>query len=183
MEKYYFKNWKTFPIKNKSFDGQMDRFVKVCVVSINNPDKVLDIIPIFGKESLSGLRDIIRLIYDKERGIELDQKSNNLLQYLQKPIIGQFEEIKSMHGPLFHKFTPDEAEYGLCSKYDVWKPERDNQGKVIEYMSMKVFTLMHYDSDLGKYNFAAGWFPSQMYYKYYGYRYLPISQLKEPVQI
>lgn len=29
MEKYLFKNWKTFPIKNKSFDGQMDRFAKV----------------------------------------------------------------------------------------------------------------------------------------------------------
>ena len=144
MEKYLFKNWATFPFKRKSFDGQMDRYLKVCVVSIDNPTKVLDIIPIYGNENSSGLRDIINLIYNLENGVTL---------------------------------------YGLCSEHDVWKPERDINGKVIEYNSMRVFTMSLYDSDFGVYNYANGWFPSQMYYKYFGYRYLSISQLTEPIQM
>lgn len=183
MEKYLFKNWTTFPFKRKSFDGQMDRYLKVCVVSIDNPMKVLDIIPIYGNENSSGLRDIINLVYDLEKGVALDKTSIDLLNSLQRPIIGQFEEVKSHHGPLFHQFTPDEAKYGLCSEYDVWKPERDSNGKVVEYNSMRVFTMSLYYPDLGEYNYANGWLPSQMYYKYYGYRYLSVSQLTEPIQL
>ena len=183
MEKYLFKNWATFPFKRKSFDGQMDRYLKVCVVSIDNPTKVLDIIPIYGNENSSGLRDIINLIYNLENGVTLDKASIQLLNTQQKPIVGQFEEIKSLHGPLYHQFTPDEAKYGLCSEHDVWKPERDINGKVIEYNSMRVFPMSLYDSDFGVYNYVNGWFPSQMYYKYFGYRYLLMSQLKDPIQI
>lgn len=181
MEKYIFKNWATFPFKRKTFDGQMDRFLKVCVVSINNPKKVLDILPIYGNEKSSGLRDIIKIISDRERGKALDKDSIELLKKLKEPILGQFEEVKSLHGPLFRQYTPDEAQYGLCSEQDVWKPERDSHGKVKEYMSMKVFTVSYYDSDFGKYNYVNGWFPNQMYYKYFGYRYKPISMLTEPM--
>lgn len=183
MEKYYFKNWETFPFKRKSFDGQMDRFVKVCVVSVENPQKVLDIVPIYGNEKSSGLRDIIKLIYDKERGIALDNESIQLLKKLEEPILGKFDEVKSLHGPLFHQYTPDEAKYGLCSSLDVWKPERDSHGIVKEYMSMRVFTVSSYDPDFGKYNYVNGWFPNQMYYKYFGYRYKPISLLAEPKEL
>lgn len=161
----------------------MDRFAKVCVVSIHNPQKVLDIIPIYGNEKNAGLRDIIKLIYDCERGIILDDESTRLLRAIQEPFLGQFEEVKSLHGPLFHQFTPDEAKYGLCSENDVWRPERDNNGKVKEFMTMKVFTMGLYDSDFGKYNYANGWSPSQMYSKYYGYRYLPLQKLTEPKQL
>ena len=62
MEKYLFKNWATFPFRRISFEGQMDRYAKVCVVSVDNPQRVLDIIPIYGKEKSSGLCDIINLI-------------------------------------------------------------------------------------------------------------------------
>lgn len=182
MEKYLLRDWTTSQFKRKSFDGQMDRFVKVCVVSPKNPSKVLDIVPIYGNERSSGLRDIIRLIYDKERGYPLDNDAKNLLNALQEPVFGQFVRVNSLHGPLFHQFTPDEAKYGLCSENDIWKPERDDQGKVKEYMSMIVFTISYYDSDFGKFNYANGWSPSQMYYKYFGYRYLPFSKLTEPIQ-
>lgn len=182
MEKYLLRNWTTFPFKRKSFDGQMDRFVKVCVVSPEDPSKVLDIVPIYGNENSSGMRDIIRLIHDKERGYPIDDDAKKLLSSLKEPVFGQFECVKSLHGPLFHQFTPDEAKYGLCSVNDVWKPERNNQGKVKEYTSMKVFTISYYDSDFGKFNYVNGWFPSQMYYIYFGYRYLPFSKLTEPIQ-
>ena len=183
MEKYLFKNWATFPFKRKSFDGQMDRYLKVCVVSIDNPTKVLDIIPIYGNENSSGLRDIINLIYNLENGVTLDKASIQLLNTLQKPIVGQFEEIKSLHGPLYHQFTPDEAKYGLCPAYSVWKPERDENGKVKVFNSFNVFTLLVNDSDLRISHYAAGWFPNQMYYKYYGYRYKSLSELTEPIQL
>lgn len=182
MEKYLLKNWTTFPFKRKTFDGQMDRFAKVCVVSLENPSKVLDIVPIYGNENSSGLRDIIRLIYDIEKGKTIGNDAKQLLSALQEPVLGKFESVESLHGPLFHQFTPDEAKYGLCSANDVWKPERDNQGKVKEYLNMKVFTIINYDSEFGKFNYANGWSPSQMYYKYYGYRYLPFSKLTEPIQ-
>lgn len=178
MEKYLFKYWRTYPFKKKTFEGQMERYAKVCVVSVDNPQRVLDIIPIYGKETSSGLRDIINMFYDLERGITIDNSYRGLIKSLQEPIVGQFEEIKSMHGPLFRQFTPDEAKYGLCSEHDVWKPERDINDKVIEYNSMRVFTMSLYDPDFGKYNYVDGWFPFQMYYKYFGYRYFPISQLR-----
>lgn len=170
MEKYFFKNWATFPFKRKTFDGQMDRFVTVCVVNAETPQKVLDIIPIFGKL-------IVNLIYDWERGIQLDNESSELLKTLHNPIEGQFEEIKSKDGPLFHRFTPEEVKYGLCPASLIWKQERDQEGKVKVYESIKVFTQYEYYSDIGKYDYANGWFPDQMYKKYYGYRYLPISKI------
>ena len=183
MEKYLFKNWKTLPFKKKSFEGQLSRYAKVCIVSIDNPDKVIDIIPIYGEKYNTGLGRLIKLIYDIELKVPLDSESNRLLALLQKPIEGKFEEIKSLHGPLYHQFTPDEAKFGLCLAAEVWKAERDESGKVKIFNSMKVFTASYYDSDLGKYNYINGWFPNQMYYKYFGYRYLPISELKEPIML
>lgn len=161
----------------------MERFVKVCVVNADNPNKVLDIVPIYGNEDSPGMRDIIRLIYNVERGTAIDDDSKKLLKEIQKPLSGEFVEIKSLHGPLFRQFTPDEAKYGLCSEHDVWKPERDSHGKVKDYVSMKVFTISLFDSDFGKYNYVNGWFPHQMYYKYFGYRYKPLSMLTEPIQL
>ncbi len=179
MEKYLFKNWKTFPFKKKSFEGQMGRFAKVCIASIDNPEKILDIIPLYGKKYDSGIGRVIKLIYDIELKVPLDSESKNLLVLLQKPIEGKFEEIKSLHGPLFRQFTPDEAKYGLCTANDVWKPEREESGIIKIYNTMKVFTQHRYDPDFESYNYVHGWFPSDMYYKYFGYRYLPISHLKE----
>ena len=179
MEKYLFKNCKTYPFKKKSFEGQLGRYAKVCIVNVDNPEKIIDIIPIYGEKYNKGLGRVIKLFYDIELNVPLDSESNRLLAFLQKPIEGKFEEVKSLHGPLYRQFTPDEAKYGLCHANDVWKPERDENGKVKLYNTMKMFTQYMYDPDLGAYNYVPGWFPNQMYYKYFGYRYLPISQLKE----
>lgn len=179
MSKFLFKNWKTSQFKKKSFEGQLGRYAKVCIVSVDNPETVLDIIPIYGEKYNSGLGRVIKLFYDIELKVPLDSESNRLLSLLQEPIDGKFEEVKSLHGPLFRKFTPDEAKYGLCLSADVWKPERDQGGKVRVYNTMKVFTQYIYDPDFDTYNYVPGWAPEQMYYKYFGYRYLPISQLGE----
>lgn len=183
MDKYLLTNWSTCPFKKKTFEGQMDRYAKVCVVSVANPQKVLDIIPLYGKVNNTGFSDIIKLIYDIERGIPLDDASKEILESLQMPVWGQFVEVNSQHGPLYRQFTPDEAKYGLCSIHDVWQPERDINGKVIEYMFIKVFTIISNNFDFGKLDYLSGWSPNKMYYKYYGYRYLPISMLKEPVSL
>lgn len=181
MEKYLFRNWKTHPFKKKSFEGQLGRYAKVCIVNVDNPEKVIDIIPIYGEKYNKGLGRVIKLFYDIEINVPLDSESNRLLAFLQKPIEGKFEEVKSLHGPLFRQFTPDEAKYGLCLANDVWKPETDEYGKIKVYNTIKVFTQHMYDPDFGTYNYVSGWFPEQMYYKYFGYRYLPISQLRVSV--
>ena len=179
MGKYVFRHFATFPFKRKSFDGQMDRYAKVCVVSVDNPQKVLDIIPIYGRDDNAGMGDIIKLIYDIELGKQLDDESQRLLAGISKPVEGKFEEVNSLHGPLFHQFTPDEAKYGLCPTFSVWKPERDVNGKVKIYHSFKVFTLQNGPD----FHYVNGWFPAQMYYRYYGYRYKRLSDLTEPIQL
>ena len=183
MGKYLFRNFATFPFKKKTFEGQMDRYAKLCVVSVDNPQKVLDIIPIYGRDGNAGMGDIIKLIYDIELGKQLDDDSQHLLADLSKPVEGMFEEVKSLHGPLFHQFTPDEAKYGLCPAFSVWKPERDENGKVKLFNSFKVFTLIVNNAKLKLPHYAAGWSPNQMYYKYYGYRYKSLSELTEPVHL
>ena len=63
MAKYFLKNWQTFPFKRKSFEDQLDRYAKVCVASIDNPNVILDIIPIYGYRSYNtGLGKVIKLI-------------------------------------------------------------------------------------------------------------------------
>lgn len=193
MEKYLYKYWQTFPFKYNSFDGQLDRFAKVCVVSVSNPQKVLDIIPIWGKKDEPRLRDIIQLIFKLEDGKALAPQENKLLEFIKKPIIGQFEEIPSKHGPLFRRFTRDEAKYGLCSKYDVGKPERDENGRVRVYNTIRVFRHYIYDSEFEKNNIPVSeddkyyttpeWDLNKMYDKYFGYRYFKRSQLTEPILI
>lgn len=177
MEQYYFKNWKTYPFKKKSFEGQLDRYAKVCIVSVAKPNEVIDIIPIFG------LGRIIKLIHDIELSVPLDIESKQLLNTLQRPIVGQFEEINSMHGPLFHQFTPDEAKYGLCPEDDIWKPKRDKNGNVKVYNTIKVFTMYKYDRELGIYQIAPGFAAYEMYDNYVPYRYKPISMLTEPMKL
>lgn len=183
MAKYLFKNWETQPFKDISFEGQFDRYAKVCIVSVDNPETIVDIIPIYGKmDDIKGFKQIIQLIHYQEQGIPLDNESRRLLLSLQKPFEGGFEEIKSMHGSLFRQFTPDEAKYGLCPVNKVWKPERDENGKIKVYNTMKVFTRFTEIPDIGTRIYVNGWFPHQMYYKYFGYRYCPISQLREPLE-
>lgn len=181
MEKYLFKNWVTLPFKKKSFEGQLDRYAKVCVVSIDNPDKVIDIIPLYGKKYNTGIGRIIKLIYDIEQKVPLDNESKRLWDFLQKPMVGKFEEIKSRHGPLFRRFTPDEVKYGICPATEEYKPEIGENGMVKVYNTMKVFTRYTFDSEFCKYNYTRGWSPNEMYYRYFGYRYIPISQLAVPV--
>lgn len=173
MAKYKLINWQTLPFKRKSFDGQLERYIKCCVVSADVPDKVLDVVYIFGNKGL------IDHVHKKE----LDKASDSQLKELSMPIDGEFFDIKSLNGPLYHVFSKDEAQFGLCSAEDVGKAERDNKGKVKIYHTIKVFTIYKIIEKVGIKLYEKGWSPSQMYYRYFGYRYLPLSDLTEPLQL
>jgi len=179
MEKYYLKNWKTYPFKEKSFEGQLDRFAIACVTSLKAPNLILDIVPVWGRDYSSGMGRFIKLIHEKELGNKLDRDSLEFMSYFSKPIDGEFIEIKSKHGPLFKIRTRNEAEYGLCNIDEINKPIRDTEGGVIIYNTMKVFTWSRYDSEFLQYNYVKGWFPEDMYSKYFCYRYFPISMLND----
>lgn len=180
MEKYYLKNWRTFPFKEKSFEKQLERFAIATVCSVNNPNVILDIVPVWGRDYNRGIGRYIKLVHEKELGFELDKESNDyLLSYFSKPIYGEFEEMKSHHGPLFRIYTQNEAEYGLCSIEDINKPERDSEGNIKVYNTVKVFTWSTYDSDFGQYQYVRGWLPDDMYSKLYCYRYFPIHMLNQ----
>lgn len=171
MGKYIFTNWETVPFKKKSFEGQSDRYVKVCVATEDNPQKILAIIPLFGFDN------IVEKLHDYELG------KIPFPEFLKKPADGGFEEVQSRNGPLFHRFTPDEAKYGLCRKSDVWKAERLPDGKVKVYHSIKVFCHYRVIELTGEKIYQNGWFPWEMYNRYYRFNYLPLSDLTEPFQI
>lgn len=180
MAKYIFTNWETVPIKRKTFEGQLDRFVKVCVASVDNPQKVLFILPLFGKENRSGFSNIIEVVRNHELG--QDEKSRFSFTYLQKPVKGEFVEVPSKHGPLFRTFTKDESRYGLCAIDQVGKVERDVKGKVKIYHNIKVFCLYKENDVLGK-QYLSGWHPNDWYYRFFGYNYDILNNLTEPLQL
>lgn len=182
MEKYYLRYWKTFPFKQKSFEGQLDRFAIACITSFKAPNEVLDIVPVWGRNYNSGMGKFIKLTHQKELGFELDKESLDFLSYFSKPIDGEFIQAKSIHGPLFRIYTQLEAEYGLCSIDKVNKPEREPNGQVKIYNSIKVFTWSKYDSDFRQYNYVRDWSPEDMYDKYAYYRYYPMHMLNNFVE-
>ena len=53
--------------------------------------------------------------------------------------------------------------------------------KVKVYHSIIVFTH-YYDND-GEKEYVNGWFLEQMYRRYWGCRYLPLSDITEPLQL
>ena len=181
MEKYLLTNWETVPFKKKSFEGQLDRYLKVCVASVDSPHRVLHILPLYGKECRGGFSDLIEEVRNyeicKEKGEPCSPPS-----FMSKPVEGGFEEIPSLHGALFRRFTPDEARYGLCHPNDVWKAERMENGKVKVYHTIKVFCLYKKNNKIGQ-RYLNGWFPNELYRHYYGYSYLPLSDLTEPLQL
>ena len=170
MGKYMLTNWQTAPFRKKTFEGQLERYAKACVVSLDNPQQVLAVIPIFGNA------EIIDIVHGFELG------KNELPSSMRKSFDGEFVEIPSLHGKLYRRFSLDEARYGICKPDMAWKAERDSNGKVRIYNTIKVFCLYKLVPILGK-QYLNGWFPNQLYYHYYGYNYHPLSNLSEPLQM
>ena len=178
MTKYIFTNWETIPFKKKSFDGQLDRYAKVCVSSVNNPQKVLFVLPLFGSENGGGFGRIIEIVHNYELGRDNNSEFSKLLS----PVDGEFVEIPSKHGPLFRIFTKDDAKYGICSDDMVGKVEREKTGKVKIYHSIKVFCLYKNNIVIGK-QYINGWHPEDWYYRFFSYNYRVLSDLTEPLQL
>lgn len=173
MGKYKLVHWQTLPFKRKSFEGQSERYSKCCVVGADNPDKVLDIIYLFGFDRLT------KMIYEHELG----EGKETLIKELEEPIDGEFVEVESHNGPLFYRYLKDEALYGICLENEVGKAERLDSGKVKVYHSIKVFTHYIIDGNTGEKQYINGWYPDQMYNRYFGFRYIPLSDLTEPLQL
>ena len=181
MGKYIFTYLETVPFKKKSFEGQMDRFLKVCIASANNPQKVLFVLPLYGKQNGGGFRGLIEVVRNHELG--QDQKSEFPFSELLKPADGEFVDVPSLHGPLYRVFTKDEAKYGICPEEKVGKIERTPDGRVKIYHHIKVFSLYAFDDDTGEKTYLDGWFPNDFYYRFFGYNYHRLSDLTEPLQI
>ncbi len=177
MEKYYLRNWRTFPFKEKSFEKQLDRYAIATVRSVNNPNIILDVVPIWGRNLYGGMGKLIDLIYQKEQGFKLDNESLQFMSNYNKPIDGEFVEMKSYHGPLFRIYRRPEAEYGLCSIDKINKPERDAEGNIKIYDTIKVFTWSRYEPESQEFQHVKGWLPDDMYSKLFCYRYFPMSMI------
>lgn len=181
MAKYLLVNWETVLFKRKSFEGQLDRYLKVCVASVDEPQKVLFILPLFGNKNGGGFSDLIEVVRNHELG--LDVKSHFAFSELLEPLEGEFVEVPSKVGPLFRVFTADEAKYGICPKNYAGKVERTSTGKVKIYYSIKVFRPYIRDNETGEKVNWHGWYPEELYYRFFGYNYKVLSDLTEPLQI
>lgn len=179
MEKYLFTNWETVPFKGKTYDWQLDRYLKVCVASVDNPQKVLCVLPLFGSNRGNSFKPYIEIV----RNHELGKDDKNEFSFLSEPVDGEFIEVPSKHGPLFRVFTKDDAKYGMCHPNSVGKVERTSDGKVKIYHSIKVFTVYKKDEDFGKMVIMPKWFPEKWYYRFFGYNYHVLSDLTEPLQL
>ena len=181
MAKYLLTNWETVPFKKKSFEEQLDRYLKVCVASVNNPQQVLLVLPLFGKKNRSGFTDLIEVVHNHELG--QDEKSPFPFSELLKPIDGEIVDVPSKHGPLFRIYTKDDAKYNICSLYDVGRVERTATGNVRIYNSIKVFTPIIVDNETGERVSLDGWKPEEWYNRYLGFNYHPIGDLTEQLQL
>ncbi len=174
MGHYLITKMETCQIRKKSFEGQLDRFLKIVIASADNPNQALAIVPLFGKIDGSGFTEIINKVHQYEQETSLNEK-------LPIQIDGEFEEVQSKHGALCREFTADEAKYGICNANDVGKVERTSDKKVRIYKSIRVFTRYNIISGIKIY--IPGWSREKMYYKYYGYNYFKLSDLTEPLQL
>lgn len=181
MAKFLLTNWETVLFKRKSFEEQLDRYLKVCVASVDNPLQILQIIPLFGKKNRGGFTDLIEIVRNHELG--QDEKSLFHFSELLKPIDAEFVEVPSKHGPLFRVFTKDEARYKMCSTNDVGRAERTATGKVKIYNSIRVFTPYIYDNETREKVILDGWRPEELYARFFGFNYRVLSDLTEPLQL
>ena len=181
MAKFLLTNWETVPFKKKSFEEQLDRYLKVCIASADNPQKVLLTMPLYGKNNRGGYSDLINVVRNHELG--QDEKSRFPFSELLKPIEGELVEVKSKHGPLFRIFKKDDAKYGICSENNVGKVERTPTGKVKIYNSIKVFIHYTFDNQTGEKRIVHGWSPEELYYRFFGYNYHVLADLTEPLQL
>ena len=181
MAKFLLTNLETIPFKKKSFKGQLDRYLKVCIASADNPQKVLLTMPLYGKSNGGGYSDLINVVRNHELG--QDDKSEFPFSELLKPIEGEFVEVKSKHGPLFRIFKNDDAKYGICPERYVGKVERTPTGKVKIYNSIKIFIHYTIDNETGEKRIAHGWSPEELYYRFFGYNYHVLANLTEPLQL
>ena len=181
MAKFLFTNWETVPFKKRSFEEQLDRYLKVCVASVDNPQKVLIILPLFGKKNRGGFTELIEVVRNHELG--QDEKNPFPFSDLLKPQEGEFIEVPSTIGPLFRIFTKDEARYNICTEENVGKVERLSNGKVKIYDSIKVFSLIIHDNETGEKVVLDGWKAEDWYNRFLGFNYHPIADLTEPLQL
>ena len=181
MAKYLMTNWETVPFKRKSFEEQLDRYLKVCVASVDNPQQVLMILPLFGKKNRGGFTDLIEVVRNHELG--QDDKSPFPFSALLIPQEGEIVDVPSKHGPLFRIFTKDDAKYNMCSIDEVGRVERIATGKVKIYNSIRVFTPFCYDNETGEKVVLDGWWPEDWYYRFFGFNYRMLSDLTEPLQL
>lgn len=181
MAKYLLTNWETIPFKRQSFEGQLDRYLKVCVASVDSPQQILLIMPLFGTKNRGGFAHLIEVVRNHELG--QDEKSAFSFYELLKPQEGEFVEVPSKHGPLYRIFTKDEAKYGICPINAVGKAERTASGKVKIYNSIRVFTPLIVDNETGEKVVVDGWRPEELYNRFFGYNYHILSDLTEPLQL
>ena len=175
IEKYIFKNYRTRPYAQKTFESQSDCYVVADLARADNPSKIIDVVVYFG----SGTEVLIN-----------DSNANNkpLPSKYYEPFYGEFVDVQQ-DSPLYRRYTKDDAYLGRCKPEDVGTYVRNPDGSFRIYNSIKVFceiSTAYYRSKthpiLKKYTlmnvskYASGWDPNRLARYKKDYCYVEIAQ-------
>ena len=166
MKKYRFKELKIVKYRNRN-----NYYLKAYLTLADRPNDVICIIPIYDRNDWI---DITKKHLSGQESPKQDIKYKDLLA----PFYGDFIEVPSKWGPLYHKFTIDDYELGHCLKEDIGQAERNENGDVIVYKSIKIFTpSKDYIYETKEYE----WKPEERAQYYYNYCFFRITELQEPL--
>jgi hypothetical protein len=181
MKEYILKNYRTRQYAQKTFETQPDYYIVADLTFADNPSKIIDVVAYFGS--------------DEEKSVRLfETKGIPLPETFHKPFYGDFEDVKQ-DTLLYKLYTDDDAYLGRCRKDEVGSYERNPDGSIRIFNSIRVFykyntayirtqtnpLLKNYHiQNVSKY--LSGWNPQKLakYKKDYCYIEIPTKNRESP---
>ncbi len=178
---YILKNYRTRRFAQKSFETQPDYYVVADLAFADNTSEIIDVVAYF--ES------------DDEKSVRLfETKGIALPEAFHMPFYGTFEDVKQ-DTLLYKRYTDDDAYLCRCRKDEVGSYERNPDGSIRIFDSIKVFykfntayirtqtypLLKNYHiQNVSKY--LSGWNPQKLakYKKDYCYIEIPTKNAESP---
>lgn len=133
FNKYFFRNFRTFPFSKRSFNEQHEYFVKADVYSVKEPRRLLTVVPIWQRNTYGNIIDLIR--NNEVNGTPIP---NDLYQ----PIPGEFVNVQ-WHLPLYRIWTDDDVRLGRCPSNKLGEYVQNRDGTYKVFNKVKVFCLIN----------------------------------------
>ena len=129
MEKYMLVNYRTRSFSQKTFEGQSDFFVVADVVSANEKEKVLEVVPIWNNAYL----EMVQLAH---------MTGEPIPKLFKDSFYGEFSYYPN-EKPLYRKYTHEDAYRGLCDNNSIGNFVHNLDGSIRVFNSIIVFCIFN----------------------------------------